>query len=122
MQGRKPTRKETINAQTVRAMKTLGTFKPEYLSLVDIYAELKAEYIKIHAEYEADGYRYSEPSSGGEKKSPIVATLEGLRKDILAYSDRLMLNPKAFSDKAAVKKQKLSPLAAALKEVESRGG
>lgn len=30
------------------------------------------------------------------KKSPVVATLESLRKDILAYSDRLCLNPKSF--------------------------
>ncbi len=115
----KVTTKEGFYEQTKRIMKNLGTYKQEYLPLIDIYAELRAEYLILYRDYVNGGYEYSEASAAGTgKKSPIVATLESLRKDILAYSDRLMLNPKSLSDKAALQTKKHSALAEALKEVE----
>lgn len=114
--------KEGFYEQTKRIMKSLGTYKQEYLPLVDIYAELRAEYVVLYREYVNGGYEYSEESAAGTgKKSPIVATLEGLRKDILAYSDRLMLNPKSVSEKSAPVKGKKNILSLALEEVERNG-
>ena len=54
-------------------------------------------------------------ADGGAKKSPLSMTIESLRKDILLYSDRLMLNPKARAD-AGKGKPKKSRLAEALKD------
>ena len=56
-------------------------------------------------------------NQGGAKKAPIVATLESLRKDILAYSDRLCLNPKSLENVTAEKTSK-STLARVLSKLE----
>ena len=76
---------------------------------------MREQYYRLLAEYQ-DGktYRYATPTAdGGEKKSPLSLTIESLRKDILLYSDRLMLNPKARDEKGKKKGQK-SKLAEAL--------
>lgn len=89
--------KETIKRATISDMKRLGVYKPEYNRIVDIYAELVEQYGKITQKFVDDEYKFQEGTAdGGYKKAPIVATLEMLRKDILAYSDRLCLNPKSL--------------------------
>ena len=89
--------KETIKRATIRDMKALGTHKPEYNRLIDTYADLVAQYCEINQRFKNSDYAFQVPTAdGGSKKAPIVATLETLRKDILAYSDRLCLNPKSF--------------------------
>lgn len=92
-------------------MKELGVHKPQYNRLIDIYAELVHQYLRLNKEFEEGGFQYeSYTAAGGAKKSPIVATLESLRKDILAYSDRLCLNPKSIESVTAevVSKSKLA--------------
>lgn len=118
MAGRATTKK-TIKANTVRDMKMLGVYKEEYDPIIDIYAELREQYEIITAEFVRGGYQYeTDTNSGGAKKAPIVATLEGLRKDILSYSDRLCLNPKAIENiSTAEKGQKKSKLEAFLTEM-----
>ena len=66
-----------------------------------------AQYDDLLKVFEAGGSEY-EVSTGqeGVKKSPIVASLESLRKDILQYSDRLCLNPKALKNDAPKVKKK----------------
>lgn len=104
-------------------MKKLGVFKAEYTPLIDIYCELMEQYRKLTKEYKDSEFEYAEKTDrGGTKKSTLVATLETLRKDLLAYSDRLCLNPKALSDRDKNdknKKVKVSALAVALKDIES---
>jgi phage terminase small subunit len=91
------TSKETIKKNTVRDMKSLGVYKPEYDPLIDVYSDLFSQYLRANKEFELSGFQYeTETAAGGTKKSAIVATLESLRKDLLAYSDRLCLNPKAI--------------------------
>lgn len=91
------TTKATIKSQTVNDMKKLGVYRQEYDRLIDIYAGLWEQYHRLMKVYDTgDGYEYAVPTGdGGEKKSPLVGTIEALRRDILAYSDRLCLNPKA---------------------------
>lgn len=65
-------------------MKELGTHKVQYNRIIDIYAGLVHQYLIALRDFEASGYKYEvETGAGGTKKSPIVATLENLRKDIL---------------------------------------
>lgn len=106
------TNKATIKKQTVAEMRKLGVYRPEYDRIVDIYAGLWEQYHRLMKEYDTgSGYNYATPTSdGGEKKSPLVNTLEAVRKDILAYSDRLMLNPKAERDGKAPAPPKRSKL------------
>lgn len=91
------TEKEKIKRKTISEMKKLGVYKKEYGRVIDIYAELVAQYDKLNRDFEESGYAFEVNTiQGGAKKAPIVATLETLRKDILAYSDRLCLNPKSI--------------------------
>ena len=110
------TTKATIRKQTVAEMKKLGVYKPEYDRIISLYAGLWEQYHRLSDEYEKDGrYDYAVPTAdGGEKKSPLAATLEALRRDILACSDRLMLNPKAERDQKAPPPGKQSKLERAL--------
>lgn len=89
--------KDTIKRRTIEDMKKLGVHKPQYNRLIDIYAELVFQFMTLNKKFEDDGLQYEVMTDqGGTKKAPIVATLESLRKDILAYSDRLCLNPKSI--------------------------
>lgn len=110
--------KRAFIEKTVEDMKTLGVYKPEYDRTIEIYAELNEQYVKLMTQFKKSGYQYQVPTAdGGFKKAPIVATLETLRKDILAYTDRLCLNPKA-KDGVTVETKKKSALAAALSALE----
>lgn len=111
--------KETIKKTTIADMKKLGVYKPEYNRLIDIYAELVEQYGLLNQRFKDSNYDFEvETMQGGTKKAPIVATLEALRKDILAYSDRLCLNPKVLNapdDKPPDKKSKLAEALKGLK-------
>lgn len=89
----------TIKEKVIKDMMALGVYRPEYDRLIDIYAGLIHQYQRALKDFEESGYKYeTKTGTGGTKKSAIVATLENLRKDILAYSDRLCLNPKALEN------------------------
>jgi phage terminase small subunit len=91
--------KDTIKRRTISDMKQLGIHKSQFNRLIDIYSELVHQYIKLTIQFEEEGCKYEvSTGQGGSKKSPIVATLETLRKDILQYSDRLCLNPKSLEN------------------------
>lgn len=110
--------KETVKRATIADMKKLGVYKPEYNRVIGIYAELVEQYGILNQRFIDSDYKYKVlTDQGSEKKAPIVATLEALRKDILAYSDRLCLNPKALETVTAEKPGQ-SKLAAALKSLE----
>src|SRR5690606_30142164 len=103
--------KAAIKRATIRAMKELGTYKKEFDPIIEIYAELREQYAALSERFAAQGYPFEVPTAdGGSKKAPIVATLESLRKDILAYADRLCLNPKSL-ETVTVESQQKSTLA-----------
>jgi phage terminase small subunit len=110
---------ETIKRATIADMKKLEVYKPEYNRLISIYAELIEQYGIITEKYVEGDYKFQETTAdGGYKKAPIVATLETLRKDILAYSDRLCLNPQSMKTTKPPDNKKRSKLAEALKIIE----
>lgn len=104
---KKVTSKETIKRATIKDMKDLGVYKAQYNRLIDIYSELVHQYLIAVADFENSGYEYeTETAAGNPKKSGIVSAMENLRKDILAYNDRLCLNPKAIESVTVDKKGK----------------
>ncbi|WP_227397356.1 P27 family phage terminase small subunit [Jeotgalibacillus aurantiacus] len=110
---------QTIKNATIKDMKALGVHKPQYNRLISVYSELVHQYLLLNKEFIDGGYEYESSSAAGSaKKSPIVATLEGLRKDILAYSDRLCLNPKSASESKKSDKGKQSALASVLNALD----
>ncbi|MFH5187663.1 P27 family phage terminase small subunit [Paenibacillus sp. TAB 01] len=102
--------KAAVKRATIRDMKALKIYKKQYDRIIDIYADLVAQYNRLNEEFADGGYQVeSETAQGGSKKSPMVATLETLRKDILAYSDRLCLNPKSL-ETVTIEKNEASKL------------
>ena len=80
-----------------RYMTKLGVWKPEYLVTVEICAGLMDQYDIILKAWISIGMNPVEVTDGGgTKKSGTVATLENLRKDILAYQKELGLTPMAI--------------------------
>ncbi|MEX0416521.1 P27 family phage terminase small subunit [Bacillus sp. C30] len=107
----------SIKEKVIEDMKGLGTYKPEYEAIISIYSDLLAQYHDANEKFKESDYQYeTETAAGGTKKSAIVATLENLRKDIIAYSDRLCLNPKSVESVTTDtgKKKKKSALGEAL--------
>ncbi|MNR93723.1 hypothetical protein D3C72_247830 [compost metagenome] len=106
--------KETIKRRTIADMKELGVYKTQYGRIIDLYSGLVHQFLILNQKFEDEGMRYeSYTAAGGAKKSPIVATLESLRKDILAYSNQLCLNPKSLETVTTEQKGE-SVLAAAI--------
>ena len=99
MAGKNIPQKDTIKRRTIAYMKELGTYKKQYNQLVEVYADLLLQYYILTKQFEESGYEVMvQTEKSGGKKTPILATLESLRKDIGTYSDRLMLNAKANKD------------------------
>jgi phage terminase small subunit len=101
-------------------MKSLGIYKPEYDRIIKIYSQLCEQYDNLTLEFTNSNYNCtSYTAAGGEKKDPLVATLETLRKDILVYSDRLCLNPKSFDAMNIKPAPKISKLDAAMDAIQN---
>lgn len=77
-------------------MIALGTYKPEFDDAIEIYAHMKVQYDEVFNRWVKGGMKSQVKSSGGMKRSPVVAQLEELRKQMITYSDRLGLTPKAL--------------------------
>ena len=90
-----------IRKATVKNMKSLGTYRKEFDHLINIYANMLYQYILYEEEHAANDYKVADiyvNKAGAEnlRKLPLINVMETLRKDILSYSDKLMLNPKAL--------------------------
>ena len=83
-------------AQIADRMRALGVYKPEFDTAIRRYRIMLDEYRTLAGKYRKDGYPYESVGSQGAKKSPIVITLEGLRRDLLALEDALGLTPRGL--------------------------
>lgn len=100
-------------------MIALGVYKPEFEFTISIYAGLIEQYNALEKEFKKTKFTVIEKTgySDNAKKNPLVATLENLRKDILAYSNALGLTPsglKKINDEMKQEKKKVSKLESAL--------
>ncbi len=89
----------SVKERVIQDMQGLGVYKTEYDNIITIYCDLLTQYDDAQKKFIDSNYQYeTSTAAGGTKKSAIVATLENLRKDIIAYSDRLCLNPRAIEN------------------------
>lgn len=114
-------RKKNIINQTREQMTALGVYKQEFEPIIEVYSQLREQYIILTRRFVESNYDFSELTNTGTKKAPIVTTLETLRKDILAYAAQLGLTPQGLlkADESAFKKKKVSAIAEALKAAQS---
>lgn len=107
----------SVKERVIQDMKGLGVYKTEYDNIITIYCDLLTQYDDAQKKFIDSDYQYeTSTAAGGTKKSAIVATLENLRKDIIAYSDRLCLNPRAIEN-ITTENKKQSSLADILSEM-----
>lgn len=110
--------KATLKKRTIADMKALGVYKVEYRDLIEVYVDIYQDYLQARDDFDKSGRQYeTETAAGNPKKSAIVDSIEKLRKDLLAYSDRLCLNPKSLENVTAEKEGK-SKLASVLSNLE----
>jgi len=108
-----------IAIQVKESMEALGVYKPEFELTISIYAGLIEQYQQLEKEFRKSKFTVIEKTgySDNAKKSPMVNTLESLRKDILAYSNALGLTPaglKKINDNMKPVKKNESKLESAL--------
>ena len=101
-----------------RAMEGLGTYRQEFDPMIQLYVGMWNQYADILERINKTGQLQTKSAQGGFKKSPVVTAAENLRRDILQYSDRLCLNPKAFSLSGLPTPKPESPLSRALRDLE----
>ena len=77
-------------------MKELGVYKPQFDETIRRYRKLTDEFEAIYAQYKKRGYPFVVDGPQGVKKSPVVITLESLRRDLLALEDALGLTPRGL--------------------------
>ena len=57
-------------------MKELGTYKPQYNQIIEVYSDMVYQYNYLSREFERQGYEIIlETEKSGGKKSPILASL-----------------------------------------------
>lgn len=78
------------------SMEHLGIYKPEFDESIERYVALQKEYKQIYKQYVADDYQCTVDTASGIKKSPIVTTLESLRRDLLQLEESLGLTPRGL--------------------------
>lgn len=78
---------ETIRKKTIIELNSLGIYREEFATLIDVYAELVEQYQLLKKKISTAAYT---------TRSPAVISLENLRKDILQYSAQLGLTPSGY--------------------------
>ena len=102
----------TIYDYTIKQMKALKVHDVAYNRIVGIYAGMLRQYYILVKDWEKNGCPATvESAAGSLKKHPSLDQIEKLRKDILSYSNQLMLNPKSQRDSETKQEEKASPFA-----------
>ena len=99
----KPVTAKSIKSKVVKQMKDLGTYRKEFEMIIDIFAGMLYQYQKLAQDYADMGYPVTDTyvnkaGAENERKVPILTAMEILRKDILSYSNQLMMNPKSLGE------------------------
>ena len=99
----KPVTAKSIKSKVIKQMKELGTYRKEFDMIIDIFAGMLYQYQKLAQDYADMGYPVTDvyvnkAGVENERKVPILTAMEILRKDILSYSNQLMMNPKSLGE------------------------
>jgi P27 family predicted phage terminase small subunit len=79
-------------------MKSLGIYKPEFDITINMYCGLVEQYEAIQKDFKKSKFTVVENTgySDNKKKSPVIVSMESLRKDILTYATALGLTPQGL--------------------------
>ena len=87
-----------IYETTVENMKTLGTYKPEFVPLVSRYAETRLQFNLIMEQWYKSGCTVAEPYTNkagavNYRKTALYQAIETLRRELLDVENVLGLTP-----------------------------
>lgn len=103
--------KDTIKKNIIRDLEEMGFYRPEYDTVISVYAGLLSDYIKTNRKITEKDMR---------ERNPIILTAENLRKDIIKFASELGLTTQGYKkitgDKMQAQKQ--SKLEKVLSELE----
>lgn len=122
----KPVTKKSIAKKVKKVMTDLGTYRKEFEQIIEVYSGMLFQYQEYERQHAEAGYPVTETyvnnaGAENERKVPIISVMETLRKDILSYSNQLMLNPKALGE-VVEKEGADSPLLNIFAKQPKRGG
>jgi hypothetical protein len=113
-----------IKRDTIKQMKELLIYKKSFDPIIEIYAGLMHQYEVLNFQFKKSNFKITDEYTNkagatNERKTPVYMALEGLRKDILSYSDKLGLNPAGLNriNDELTKKKKVSKLEKALSNI-----
>lgn len=94
--------------QTVEDMKNLGTYRPEFSSAIQDYAELRTRYKILMEQFYAGGCQIeaeytNKAGASNLRKTALYQAIQDLQRDILTHETQLGLTPaglRKISDKA----------------------
>ena len=115
--------KKKIEKEVIGQMKNLGTYKPEYNRIINIFSSMLYQYQIFEKEFEDSGYQITEEYTNkagatNDRKTPLFTAMESLRKDIATYSDKLCLNPQSRKSSKISEPGNKSKLAQALSSMK----
>lgn len=89
---------KTYRQRIIKAMKSLGTYKPEFGATIDELARMYEELDKVRELFAKTGGNYvikHTNKNGSENlvKNPVYHTIEGMQARILTYNKELGLTP-----------------------------
>ena len=114
-----------IYTQTVKDMKSLSTYKPEFIPIIMRYAEMRLQFSLLMAQWYENGCKITDTytnkaGASNQRKTPLYQSIEQLRQELTNVENILGITPagyKKINDKGLLPK-KGSALAEALKKLE----
>ena len=95
----KPVTAKSIKSKVIKQMKELGTYRKEFDMIIDIFSGMLFQYQKLaDMGYPVTDTYVNKAGAENEREVPILTAMEILRKDILSYSNQLMMNPKSLGE------------------------
>ncbi len=113
---------EDYKKSIIENMKAVGTYKDEFMDIVNSLAKIYYDYDDACDKFQKSGSNFmikhtNKSGATNIVKNPYYLVIEGLRQNILAYSRELGLTPaglKKINDKELLKNHKVSKLDKAL--------
>lgn len=97
------TPKSELRNRVVENMKSLGVYRKEFEDVINIYVNMLHRLKHLYKEFEESGYEVeveytNKAGATNYRKTPLYLSIEKLENDIITYSDRLCLNPRAIEN------------------------
>ena len=110
-------RQNAVFNETVKSMESLGTYRPEFDTVIRRYAEMRVQFNSLNEQWAKEGFRITEEytnNSGAtnERKTALYTTIEKLRTELTDLENILGMTPKGLQGikKKGLEQKKTSAL------------